>query len=87
MLKLIMYLYSGKWKLAFLTFIFMLVMAFDGIMFPYFLGEFTDRVGERNFGSIPLLMSLWFIIWLCLILSQSLFAFFLVSCEEILTLT
>lgn len=70
MFKLITRLFQGKWKLAFISFLCLIILSFDGIVFPYFLGEFTNIITAQEYGRVPLLLTLWFLLWMTLLVAQ-----------------
>jgi len=74
--KLIVRLYRGKWALALASFVCLIVLSFDGVVFPYFLGRLTDILTEQAYNQVPLLLILWFIIWLLLVFFQFLNSYF-----------
>lgn len=76
MFKLIMRLFQGKWKLAFMSFICLIILSFDGIISPYFLGEFTNVITAQEYGRVPLLLTLWFVLWMALLVTQISNAYF-----------
>ncbi|MBB4826664.1 ABC-type multidrug transport system fused ATPase/permease subunit [Sporosarcina luteola] len=76
MFTLILRLFHGKWKLAFLSFICLLILSLDGIVFPYFLGKFTNIVTDKEYDKVPMLLILWFILWMGLLVAQVSNAYF-----------
>lgn len=76
MFKLIIRLFQGKWKIAFTSFICLIVLSLDGIVFPYFLGKFTNVMTAQEYDQVPLLLILWFFLWMALIIAQVSNAYF-----------
>ncbi|WP_042477148.1 ATP-binding cassette domain-containing protein [Bacillus ndiopicus] len=70
MIKLVISLFRGKWKLAFISFLLLMVLSLDGIVFPYFLGKFTDVMTNQEYDQIPLLLFIWFVLWLLIVAAQ-----------------
>lgn len=70
MFKLIMQLFQGKWKLACISFIFLLILSLDGIVFPYFLGKFTNVLTAKEYDKVPILLVIWFVLWMGLLVAQ-----------------
>lgn len=71
-----MRLFQGKWILASMSFICLIILSFDGIIFPYFLGEFTNVITAQEYGRVPLLLTLWFVLWIALLVFQISNAYF-----------
>lgn len=76
MIKLVISLFQGKWKLTFISFLMLIVLSLDGIVLPYFLGKFTDVMTNQEYSQIPLLLFIWFILWLLIVAAQLSNAYF-----------
>jgi len=59
-------LYHKKGLLAFITFICLLVMSLDGIVTPYFIGQFTNVMTAKEFDKVPFLLIAWLLMLLLL---------------------
>lgn len=75
-LKLSIRLFHGKWTLTFFSFVCLIILSLDGIVFPYFLGEFTNVLTDREYDKVPILLILWFILWMTLLIAQVANAYF-----------
>ncbi|MFC3899599.1 ABC-type multidrug transport system, ATPase and permease component [Aliicoccus persicus] len=49
-----------------ISFFCLLLMSLDGIVFPYFLGRFTDVLTNQDYDQVVPLLSVWFVLWLLL---------------------
>src|SRR5699024_2865293 len=66
MFKMIRRLFRGKGMLAFMTLICLLVMSLDGIVTPYFIGQFTNVMTAKEFDTVPFLLMAWLVMLLLL---------------------
>src|SRR5699024_594693 len=60
------HLYRNQKGLMVISFFCLLLMSLDGIVFPYFLGRFTDVLTNQDYDQVVPLLSVWFVLWLLL---------------------
>ncbi|MHA3226164.1 ABC transporter transmembrane domain-containing protein [Globicatella sulfidifaciens] len=71
------HLFKGSSHLVLLTTIFAFVTAFDGVVYPYFLGRFTDTLTEKAYDKIWLVIVLWGLSLVLITVGQLLYGYFL----------
>lgn len=76
MFRMVLELFRGKWLLTGAVLLCLLLMSLDGIVFPYFLGQFTNILTAGEFNKLPLLFLVWLLLWLVILLAGFLNSFF-----------
>lgn len=76
MFKMVLKLFRGKWLLTVTVLLCLLLMSLDGIVFPYFLGQFTNIMTAGEFHKAPFLLLAWLLLWLVILLAGFLNSFF-----------
>lgn len=75
MIHYIKRVFSGKFKLFYLTILVALPLSLDGIGGPYFLGRFTDELTAKSFDKAQYVVAWWLLFLICMALSKSLYTY------------